>query len=312
MWKNPLKATQNILLPGFLKGGELSRLQKDNNQTSQRRIIMNSNMEVCAEGLKIRWLACSCFEIELPGGVKIITDPFITGSANKNFSREEIEGADYILVTHTHYDHVMDLGYLAEKFNAKILVGMLSAYDLAAYFDLNPKHIHTVTDGQIFSFANCTIQTFFGKHVDLPYSLSRLGKELAEKNGLAGMERVNNNGSLEFVSYLITLKNNLRILFWGGKIVDEQYKRLQNCRPNLALMQIPGHSQTALAQFINYLGPQIVIPHHHDSLAKNGTAAVDQYLDDLAKEMAINAPLSMLLKPNMGQWYEVKLTVKAV
>ena len=61
-------------------------------------------------GMKLRYINGQCYEFILPGGKHLITDPYITptkGLANAGmpeFSTDQIEGADYILLTHTHYD----------------------------------------------------------------------------------------------------------------------------------------------------------------------------------------------------------------
>lgn len=276
---------------------------------------MDIKKEIVSNGFKIRWITCACFEIELPGGKKIITDPYINDSFSSTIKAEDVTGADYILITHTHFDHVTDVGYLADKYNSKVLVGMLSAYDLATYYDMNFKHILAVTNGDVFKFEDVTIEVLFGKHIDLPFTASQLGADIAERHGYKGMERVNSNGSIEFVNYLITTKNNIRILLWGGKVIDEQYYRIGQLKPNIAIMQIPGNSMAALSRFIGHIKPQIVIPHHHDSMKQPGPLGimdVDQYLADLVDAMKLDAPETALLNADLGQWYQVNTSVTTI
>ncbi len=53
--------------------------------------------------MKIKWLGHACFTITSDAGVKIITDPYITG---KGFNYGEIkESADIVTVSHEHGDH---------------------------------------------------------------------------------------------------------------------------------------------------------------------------------------------------------------
>lgn len=273
------------------------------------------NKVIVSKGLKIRWVTCACFEIELPSGKKILTDPYINDSFSSTIKAEEITGADYILLSHTHFDHVTDVGYLAEKFNSKVFVGMLSAADLTSYYDINPKHIHAVTNGDVFEFEDCKIEVLFGKHIDLPFKASALGKDIAEKNGYAGMERVNINGSIEFVNYIITTKNNIKILLWGGKVTDEQFSRMGQIKPNIAIMQIPGNAIETLSRFIGHIHPQLVIPHHHDSLRQPGPLGiidVDKYMTDLEEAMKNAAPHSVLLNSELGQWYQIDMNISAL
>ena len=276
---------------------------------------MDNTKAITSNGFKIRWISCACFEIELPNGRRIMTDPYITDSPFSTIDVNDIEGADYILLSHTHFDHVTDVGKLAEKFDSKVLVGSLSAYDLASHYDMNPNNIYAVSNGDVFEFDDCKIEVFFGKHINLPFSINEVGPVMAEDQGYKNMEKVNSNGSLEFMNFLITLENNLTIFVWGGKVTDEQYHRFKLIKPNIALMQIPGNSKDDLSKFIGHINPQIVIPHHHDSLRLPGPLGiidVDQYLSDLTEKMKKDAPNTLLLNSECGQWYQTAMNISAL
>ena len=63
----------------------------------------------------------SCFCVEA-GGKKFLFDPFISGNelAREKVDIETIE-ADYILVSHGHMDHVLDLVAIAKRTGAKVI-----------------------------------------------------------------------------------------------------------------------------------------------------------------------------------------------
>ena len=53
--------------------------------------------------MNIKWLGHSCFMITSEVGIKIITDPYVTGG---NIKYSEItESADIVTVSHDHFDH---------------------------------------------------------------------------------------------------------------------------------------------------------------------------------------------------------------
>ena len=56
--------------------------------------------------VKLRWLGYVCFEIVLPSGKVLVTDPYIDCSPTAPVNWEEVTGADYIALTHGHYDHI--------------------------------------------------------------------------------------------------------------------------------------------------------------------------------------------------------------
>ena len=84
--------------------------------------------------LKIRWISVQCYEMVLPGGKTLVTDPFYLDQgmfdgipeekltknqkmekkvyAQRGFSVDQFTGADYILLNHVHGDHCNLVGEL--------------------------------------------------------------------------------------------------------------------------------------------------------------------------------------------------------
>ena len=81
--------------------------------------------------MNIIWLGHGSFRIET-GGQVLLLDPWLTG--NPSLSEDQhaaaLEGATHILLTHTHFDHVVDVLGLAKKINVPIV----GQYDLMGYW----------------------------------------------------------------------------------------------------------------------------------------------------------------------------------
>ena len=73
-------------------------------------------------------------------GINILFDPFIT--ENDSASHIDIEQipADYILITHGHFDHVLDVETIAKRTGAKIIAN----FEVGAWFS-NVKNLQNVT-----------------------------------------------------------------------------------------------------------------------------------------------------------------------
>ncbi len=64
--------------------------------------------------MKISFLGHASIHLQI-GDINILVDPFITG--NPKASQIDIEdlNADYILITHAHQDHILDVEAIAKK-----------------------------------------------------------------------------------------------------------------------------------------------------------------------------------------------------
>ena len=77
--------------------------------------------------LRLRWSGVNFYEFVLPNGKTIVMDPYFdtepAGGHNefnytptKLSAGEWVNGADYIILTHGHFDHVNDLGSVLNKY----------------------------------------------------------------------------------------------------------------------------------------------------------------------------------------------------
>jgi L-ascorbate metabolism protein UlaG (beta-lactamase superfamily) len=76
-----------------------------------------------AASTQITWYGHAAFKITTPSGHVLLLDPWITNPANKNGAADlaGITKADYILITHGHFDHVGDSVALANKTGAHLV-----------------------------------------------------------------------------------------------------------------------------------------------------------------------------------------------
>lgn len=79
--------------------------------------------------MKITFYGHSCIGITVDD-VHILVDPFIT--ANPKASHIDINTikADYILITHAHQDHILDVEAIAKRTGAMVV----SNYEIVTYF----------------------------------------------------------------------------------------------------------------------------------------------------------------------------------
>jgi len=92
--------------------------------------------------MKIKYYGHSCFGIEI-NGTNILIDPFITGNTLASKIDVNKIQADYILLTHAHQDHVLDVEVIAERTKATII----SNYEIVQYYSAKGLKGHPVNHG---------------------------------------------------------------------------------------------------------------------------------------------------------------------
>ncbi|WP_111682878.1 metal-dependent hydrolase [Winogradskyella tangerina] len=97
--------------------------------------------------MKITFYGHACLGIET-GNTHIIVDPFITG--NEKASSIDIESlkADYILVTHAHEDHTLDVEAIARRTGAVIV----SNYEIVMHYQKMGLKGHPMNHGGQWQF----------------------------------------------------------------------------------------------------------------------------------------------------------------
>src|SRR5690348_5270635 len=79
--------------------------------------------------MKATYYGHSCFAINVAGKA-LLFDPFITGNElAKGINAAQIR-ADYLLISHAHWDHLADAGDIAKRTGATIV----SNYEIVQYF----------------------------------------------------------------------------------------------------------------------------------------------------------------------------------
>lgn len=97
--------------------------------------------------MKITYYGHAALGIKV-GGKHIIVDPFISGNPlAENINIEDLK-ADYILLTHAHGDHVLDVEAIAKRTNAVVV----SNAEIAGYYAAKGFQAHPMNHGGSWNF----------------------------------------------------------------------------------------------------------------------------------------------------------------
>ena len=255
--------------------------------------------------IRMRWLGWACFEIVLPSGKVLVTDPFIDYSPTSPIKSGDLTGADYIALTHTHYDHCTDVGTLVQKFNSKVICSYSAAPRLAEFFDFKWTNLVRVRAGDTVVFNDLRVEAVRGEHIYLPIKkedelkmdykppLDRMMPALIH----AGLHQMPVR-DMEMINYVFQTGDNLRILMFGGIASEYQRHEISRLHPNIAILQTG--NPALIAEFAVLSGAELVIPYHHDFRMEETHSQARELADQLASRSG-----ARFLDVEHGRWYEI-------
>jgi L-ascorbate metabolism protein UlaG (beta-lactamase superfamily) len=97
--------------------------------------------------MKITFLGHASLHIEIEN-INILVDPFITGNPKASHINIDDLKADYILVTHAHQDHILDVEAIAKRTNAAVV----SNYEIVTHFGKLDIEGHPMNHGGAWTF----------------------------------------------------------------------------------------------------------------------------------------------------------------
>lgn len=282
--------------------------------------------------IRFRWLGFLCFEILLPSGKVLVVDPYIDYSPTAPIGCQEVTGADYIAVTHGHYDHVTDIGTLAQKFDAKVICSHQVAGPMAKLFNLADRNFYKVTAGDVVVFDDLKVEVKRGKHVDLSLVMEELyerltGREAAPdisateiqeavspflselhspalRKVMEDMQAVG-LGAGEQLTFVFQTSENLRICVYSSGAYESLHQEVIEAHANVFLGQLGGVNPEEAAEIAALSGAELIIPTHHDG---SGAETMRNTVAEMEKHLTARSP-AHLLNIIPGQWYEIGLKV---
>ncbi|MGB1308530.1 MAG: metal-dependent hydrolase [Oceanihabitans sp.] len=97
--------------------------------------------------MKITFYGHACLGIQI-GEINILVDPFISGNPKASHIDINTINADYILLTHAHQDHILDVQAIAKRTDATIV----SNYEIVTHFQNQGFTGHPMNHGGTWNF----------------------------------------------------------------------------------------------------------------------------------------------------------------
>ncbi|WP_026923154.1 MBL fold metallo-hydrolase [Glycomyces arizonensis] len=227
--------------------------------------------------VEARWLGTNAWELKSEHATVLI-DPWVsrfpTGAYKDGADPEtrievypavideHIGGADCVLVTHGHWDHIADVPYIATETGATVL-GTETHLNLLRALDAPEEQLGQVSGGERYGFDGFTVEVFrsshapSGEHKQILFSGSRLGGVPDRPKRIGDLVE---GGSL---TYLVDFGG---VSFFNAGSANVLEREIEGIRPTVLFLQPGGgHTPDYVERLLEATGyPPYVVPTHWD------------------------------------------------
>jgi L-ascorbate metabolism protein UlaG (beta-lactamase superfamily) len=192
--------------------------------------------------IKITWYSHSAVGLDV-GGYKILVDPYFTGNPAATATSQDVP-ADYILVTHGHFDHVGDAAAIAKRTGAMVI----SNFEIAEWMDKQG------------------VQKTHGQHIGGAHSFPFGTLKLTPALHGSGLPDGTNGGNP--VGFLLTPRDGMKIYISGDTGLFSDMKLIGQEGIDIAFVPI-GDNYTMgpddAYKAVEMIMPKHVIPVHYNT-----------------------------------------------
>ena len=252
--------------------------------------------------MDIKWLGTATVIVR-DGDDSLLFDPFISMNEQiRGFFPEDAEGIGDILITHGHFDHLVDVPMLINKYNQKVHCSAVAAETLKKS-GVSTENIHTVGHGDSFNIGSFKVNVMKGRHIKFDLKLIRKTlinpRIIKYRKNLRKIAKANRKfPEGEVLVFDIECKGK-RVMALGSLNLAKSVKYPQNA--DLLMIPFQGRSDINkyVVRFIKRLKPKQVYMHHFDDTFPPVSSAVN--IKPFLKRMKKRFPHIKVIVPEYGK-----------
>ncbi|TDR93527.1 MBL fold metallo-hydrolase [Enterovirga rhinocerotis] len=205
--------------------------------------------------------------------------------------------ADYILLSHSHFNHAMDMPYIARRTGA-VVIGTESTCNIAANGGVPDEQIHAVRGGEDYEYKTFSLKVIPSLHSALSCKLYKDFGTVPQKDGPLQLDEFVEGGTL---AYQIRIGGREILLFGSMNYIEREVEGL---RPDVVFVasappRLEIHAYTE--RLLRSLGrPRLVVATHWDDQGLPFGASQDKALaqtDAFIREVKAVSPDSEVFVP---------------
>ena len=184
--------------------------------------------------------------------------------SDKGVIDAHIQRANFILVTHTHYDHVLDVPYIAVKTHAAV-IGTESTENVVRAYSVPEEQLITVRGEEDYDFGVFSLRVIPSLHspLDHKHYFSSETAPAGMKAPLTLRQMHPEGGTL---AYLVRFRGHQILAFGGMNYIERE---IQGLKPDVVLVGAAGSRK----EIYDYCGrlmralqfPPLLLPTHWDN-----------------------------------------------
>ena len=265
--------------------------------------------------IKLTWLGCASFKI-VCGEATFWTDPFITMSKDADHitTAETFDGIDNILISHGHFDHLMNVPEFSRTHDIRVYCSKVPRYTLLKQ-GVPDEQIMLSTPGDTFKIGDATIRVYDGEH-NIPDWQMTMGAVLRTISSFRAIgdffsimtEHVRYPELDETTIFEINADGR-RVLFMGSLGLRENAQQ-PKMGADLLILPYNGLSDPSeiSLSIVEKLRPKALLIGHHDNAIPPLTTDLTQELDGFIEQMREKHPEIPVVVPEFG----VELTISEI
>jgi len=233
-----------------------------------------------------------------PRPVVKMTEPAPSDAATID---RHVPKADYIILSHSHFNHAMDVPYIANKTGA-VVIGTESTCNIAINGGVPDEQIHAVRGGEDYAYEKFSIRVIPSLHSALSCKLYKDFGTIPVQDGPLCLDDYVEGGTL---AYLVRIGGREVLLFGSMNFIEREVDGL---RPDVAFIaaappRLDIHDYTA--RLMRCLGrPPLVVATHWDDQGLPFGASQDKALaqtDAFIAEVKAASPQTEVFVPHHFQ-----------